>query len=88
MADRVGKVRRDLARERLVLSAEIEREGHELDMPCERCWNAKPRRRCVMKEGLNKCSHCVRMGKRYSGPNVADVRKCDDPVVLCVVLTA
>ena len=37
MADRVGKVRRDLARERLILSAEIEREGYELDMPCERC---------------------------------------------------
>ena len=37
MADRVGKVRRDLACERLVLSAEIEREGYELDMPCERC---------------------------------------------------
>ena len=36
MADRIGKVRRDLARERLVLSAEIEREGHELDMLYER----------------------------------------------------
>ena len=37
MADRIGKVRRDLARERLVLSVEIEREGYELDMLYERC---------------------------------------------------
>ncbi|KAK4108073.1 hypothetical protein N656DRAFT_848923 [Canariomyces notabilis] len=40
-------------------------------MPCERCWNAKPRRRCVMVAGSNKCSSCVRMGKKCSGPNVA-----------------
>ncbi len=55
MANCVGKAYCDLVRERSVLSAEIEREGYELAMPCERCWNAKPRRRYMIKEGLNKC---------------------------------
>lgn len=74
MTDSVGRARRDLARERLAFSTKIERQGHEVAMPCERCWNAKPRRCCVMMEGSNKCQHCVRLGKRCSGPNVADTR--------------
>ncbi|KAK4033140.1 hypothetical protein C8A01DRAFT_19882 [Parachaetomium inaequale] len=47
----------------------------EVVMPCERCWNAKPRRRCVVLGGVAKRQHCVRRGKKCSGPNVADARK-------------
>ncbi|AEO53158.1 hypothetical protein MYCTH_2294124 [Thermothelomyces thermophilus ATCC 42464] len=72
MADRIPRNRRDLKRERHAIAIKIEREGYEVAMPCERCWNAKPRKRCVMMEGLNKCQNCVRMGKKCSSPNVTD----------------
>jgi hypothetical protein len=72
MADLHLASRRDLKRERCALFLKIDREGTESDMPCERCWKAKPQRRCVMLPGSNKCSGCVRLGKKCSGSNVAD----------------
>ncbi|KAK4170587.1 hypothetical protein QBC36DRAFT_305832 [Triangularia setosa] len=62
---------RDTARERTVFSASIDQDGIEI-MPCSRCWRAKPQGRCIMKEGSNRCSNCVRLGKSCDGPNVAD----------------
>jgi hypothetical protein len=74
MADRLAQ-RRARKRERQVIADEIDQEGSEV-MPCVRCWEAKPRRKCVMLEGKKACSSCVRAGKKCSGPNVADACEC------------
>ena len=87
IANRVGSAHRDLQRERAVLASEIDRLGHEPVMPCQRCWDAKPRKRCVMMDGGKKCSNCVRMGKKCSGPNVAGVRECYNIAFIACELT-
>ncbi|VBB73729.1 Putative protein of unknown function [Podospora comata] len=79
MVDRVEKRYRDTTRERKVLSASIAENDFEI-MPCSRCWKAKPKRRCIMKEESNRCLSCVRMGKSCDGPSVADSCGCLDCV--------
>ncbi|KAL2192240.1 hypothetical protein P885DRAFT_48145 [Corynascus similis CBS 632.67] len=71
MAETAGRSRRNRALERRTTASTIERDGQEVDMPCERCWNTRPKRRYVMIPGSNKCSGYVRLGKKCSGPNVA-----------------
>ncbi|KAK4031193.1 hypothetical protein C8A01DRAFT_21556, partial [Parachaetomium inaequale] len=56
--------------ERCTAATTIDRNGQEVDIPYERCWNVKPRRRYVIVPSSNKCSGYIRLGKKYSSPNV------------------
>ncbi|KAK4031321.1 hypothetical protein C8A01DRAFT_21440, partial [Parachaetomium inaequale] len=67
--------RRNRAIERYTAASAIERDGQEVDIPCERYWNAKPRRRCMIVPGSNKCLGCICLGKKYSSPNVVSAYK-------------
>ncbi|KAK4031460.1 hypothetical protein C8A01DRAFT_21312, partial [Parachaetomium inaequale] len=67
--------RRNRAIEYRAATSAIERDSQEVDIPCERCWNVKPRRRYVIVPSLNKYSGYVRLGKKYSSPNVVSACK-------------
>ena len=74
MSNRVQKKKpRDTTQERKVLAEKTELDGVE-DMPCSRCWNTKPRPRCVVAEGSRRCARCVRLGKSCDGTSVASLR--------------
>ncbi|KAK4031341.1 hypothetical protein C8A01DRAFT_21418, partial [Parachaetomium inaequale] len=66
---------RNRAIERRAAASAIERDGQEVDIPCERCWNVKPWRHCIIVPSSNKCSGCVRLGKKYSSPNIINACK-------------
>lgn len=86
MSDRIQKRRGNSTRDRHRLFEAIERDGIEV-MPCSRCWNATPRRRCVMSASSKRCASCVREGKKCDGPSVADVCESRLRVLLAALLT-
>ncbi|KAK4032686.1 hypothetical protein C8A01DRAFT_20268, partial [Parachaetomium inaequale] len=71
IANAPARPHRNRTIEHRAAASAIERDGQEVDMPYERCWHAKPQRRYVIVLSSNKCSSYIRLGKKYSSPNVA-----------------